>query len=156
MIFDIKIEDFRNKTHLIAEGHMTKAPATFMNVHSRQKQKISYSLDGCHWCMRYDHSYALHINGGDNTKQTTITLNQKNQLLHLSQVNHNLSAQESGFLCNVVLKFFLRMSLSFSADLKKFSFYLYFKSMYFICDMVVMLLTKLLLPHCQLLPWLEV
>jgi hypothetical protein len=28
MIFDIKMEDFRRKARLVADGHMTKAPAT--------------------------------------------------------------------------------------------------------------------------------
>ncbi len=38
MIFDVKMEDFRQKAWLIAWGHMTKAPATitFASVISRE------------------------------------------------------------------------------------------------------------------------
>ena len=32
MVFDIKMEDFRQKAGLVAGGHMTKAPATIMHV----------------------------------------------------------------------------------------------------------------------------
>ena len=38
MIFDIKMDDFRQKTRLVAGGHMTEAPATitYASVVSRE------------------------------------------------------------------------------------------------------------------------
>ena len=43
MVFNIKMEDFRCKARLVAEGHMTKAPATIMypSVVSRETVRIA-------------------------------------------------------------------------------------------------------------------
>ena len=42
MIFNIKMDDFRQKARLVAGGHTTKAPATitYLNVASRKSVRI--------------------------------------------------------------------------------------------------------------------
>lgn len=46
MVFEIKMEDFRRKARLLAEGHMTEAPAaiTYASVASRQTVQIALTL----------------------------------------------------------------------------------------------------------------
>ena len=46
MVFDIKMEDFRQKTRLVAGGHMTKEPATIMyaSVVSRETVRIALTI----------------------------------------------------------------------------------------------------------------
>jgi hypothetical protein len=48
MIFDIKMEDLRRKSRLVAGGHMTDAPATttFASVVSRKTVQIALTLAG--------------------------------------------------------------------------------------------------------------
>jgi hypothetical protein len=48
MIFDIKVEDLRRKSRLVAGGHMTDAPATitFVSVVSRETVRIALTLAG--------------------------------------------------------------------------------------------------------------
>ena len=43
MVFDIKMEDFRQKARLVAGGHMTEAPATIMyaSVVSRETVRVA-------------------------------------------------------------------------------------------------------------------
>ena len=44
MIFNIKIEDFRHKARLVAEGHMTKIPATIMSASIVSRETVRISL----------------------------------------------------------------------------------------------------------------
>ena len=46
VVFDIKVEDFKQKTRLVVGGHMTKALATVMNasVVSRETVKIAWMI----------------------------------------------------------------------------------------------------------------
>ena len=46
MVFDIKMEDFRQKVRLVAGGHMTKAPATitYASVVSRETVRIALMI----------------------------------------------------------------------------------------------------------------
>ncbi len=48
MIFDIKMEDLRRKSRLVAGGHMTDAPATttFVSMVSRETVRIALTLAG--------------------------------------------------------------------------------------------------------------
>ena len=44
--------------------------------------------------MRHDLSHANDINGNDNIKQVTITINQKNTTLHILQAHNNVITQD--------------------------------------------------------------
>jgi hypothetical protein len=46
MIFDVKIEDFRRKAHMVAGGHMTGAPTimTYTSVVSRETIRIALTI----------------------------------------------------------------------------------------------------------------
>ena len=46
MVFNIKMEDFRQKTRLVARGHMTKAPTTITcaSVVSRETVRIALMI----------------------------------------------------------------------------------------------------------------
>ena len=46
MIFDVKMEDFRRKAHLVAGGHMTETPATmtYASVISRESVRLALML----------------------------------------------------------------------------------------------------------------
>ncbi len=44
MIFDVKMEDFRCKTRLVAGGHMTKDPATLTNVSIVSRETVHIAL----------------------------------------------------------------------------------------------------------------
>ena len=46
MIFDVKMEDFRRKAQLVAEGHMTKAPPTitYASVVSRETVCLALTI----------------------------------------------------------------------------------------------------------------
>ena len=46
MIFDVKMEDFRRKSRLVAGGHMTDTPAAIMyaNVVSRESVRLALML----------------------------------------------------------------------------------------------------------------
>ena len=46
MVFNVKMEDFRYKARLVAEGHMTKAVATitYVSVVSRETVRIALMI----------------------------------------------------------------------------------------------------------------
>ena len=44
MVFDIKMEDFRQKARLVAGGHMTEAPATIMHASIVLKETVRIAL----------------------------------------------------------------------------------------------------------------
>jgi hypothetical protein len=46
MIFDIKMDDFRQKARLVAGGHLTKAPATitYASVVSRETMRLALTF----------------------------------------------------------------------------------------------------------------
>ena len=46
MIFDVKMEDFRQKARLVAGGHLTKAPATitYASVVSRETVRLALTF----------------------------------------------------------------------------------------------------------------
>ena len=44
MVFDVKMEDFRQKTRLVAGGHMTKALATIMYASIVSKDIVIIAL----------------------------------------------------------------------------------------------------------------
>jgi hypothetical protein len=46
MIFDVKMEDFRQKSRLVAGGHWTKAPATitYASVVSRETMRLALTI----------------------------------------------------------------------------------------------------------------
>jgi hypothetical protein len=46
MIFDVKMEDFRQKAHLVAGGHLTQAPATiiYASVVSRETMRLALTF----------------------------------------------------------------------------------------------------------------
>ena len=49
MVFNIKIEDFRHKTRLVAGGHMTKALATitYASITSKETVRIALMIGMC-------------------------------------------------------------------------------------------------------------
>ena len=62
--------------------------------------------------MRHDPSHANDINSNDNSKQMTITLNQKNTTPHLPQAPNNVNTQDRA--TNLML--FVQMTLSTRHD----------------------------------------
>jgi hypothetical protein len=46
MIFDVKMEDFRQKARLVAGGHLTEAPATitYASVVSRETMRLTMTI----------------------------------------------------------------------------------------------------------------
>ncbi len=52
MIFDIKMEDFRQKARLVAGGHRTEAPATitYTSVVSRETVRLALTIVALNYC----------------------------------------------------------------------------------------------------------